>query len=283
MSSNDLLRAAYDETPYRDQVLAHLDLSRLLGFARLFSLGPQCADPSGLRVLDLGCSSGAHIRQQATRYPGVRFTGIDFSRCEIEAGQKAIEEAGPDNVELILSDLREVEVAPGDFDVILCSGAFSWVPDDVKDRIFQLCRTGLEPHGLAVIAYLTYPGWKQREAIRELLSFRVHDVQDPTERVRESALLLRLLHAGYSANEDSCHSPSLKAVVESMQQSPSNVFVHDELGRVHDPCYFIQFVEWASEWGMQYVAEVDLHTMAQDAQLLFLFELIEEVLANKND
>ena len=101
MSSNDLLRAAYDETPYRDQVLAHLDLSRLLGFARLFSLGPQCADPSGLRVLDLGCSSGA-----------------------------------------------------------------------------------------------------RREAIRELCSFRVGNVEDPAERVRESALLLRLLHAGYSAHEN---------------------------------------------------------------------------------
>ncbi len=47
-----------------------------------------------------------------------------------------------------------------------------------------------------------------------------------------------------------------------MQQGCSNAFLHDELGPVHDPCYFIQFAEWASEWGLQYLAEVDLGTMA---------------------
>ena len=78
----------------------------------------------------------------------------------------------------------------------------------------------------------------------------------------ESALLLRLLHAGYAADEKSCHSQSLKEVVESMQGSSANVFLHDELSGIHDPCYFIQFVEWAAEWGMQYLAEVDLGTMA---------------------
>ena len=69
MNSDDGLRAGYDETPYRDDVLPHLDLSRLLGFARLFSLDARAGDLSNLRVLDLACSSGAHIRQQAARYP----------------------------------------------------------------------------------------------------------------------------------------------------------------------------------------------------------------------
>lgn len=143
----------------------------------------------------------------------------------------------------------------------MCRGAFSWVPDDVKDRIFELCRLGLKRSGIAVIAYLTYPGWKQREAIRELLAFRANNIEDPKERIRESALLLRLLHAGYGAHGDSPHAKSLTAVVESMQKSSSNAFLHDELGGIHDPCYFIQFADWASEWGMQYVAETDLGSM----------------------
>ena len=165
---------------------------------------------------------------------------------------------------MICSDLRDLDIAPGDFDVILCNGAFSWVADDVKERIFELCRLGLKRSGVAAIAYLTYPGWKQREAIRELLAFRTSDIKDPKERVRESALLLRLLHAGYSSNTEDCHAQSLKSVVESMQASAADVFLHDELGSVHDPCYFVQFVEWASEWGMQYLSEVDLGTMALD-------------------
>ncbi len=260
--ADDRLKDRYDETPYRDHVYENLDLSRLLGLAKLFRLGPTAGAADGLRVLDLACASGKHLRQQAARYPRVQFTGVDFSRVEIEAGQKAISESRTGNVELILSDLRELEIRAGEYDLILCHGAFSWVSDEIKDRIFGLCRTGLKRSGIAAIAYLTYPGWKQREAIRELLAFRVRKIEAPQQRIAESALLLRLLHAGYAADEKSCHSQSLKEVVESMQGSSANVFLHDELGGIHDPCYFIQFVEWAAEWGMQYLAEVDLGTMA---------------------
>ena len=257
-----LLQARYDETPYRDQSFEHLDLSRLMGLARLFRLAPPEVEVSELRVLDLACASGLHLREQASRYPGARFTGVDFSRSEVDLGRKAIAESGADNVELILSDLREIEIPEGEFDVVVCCGAFSWVPDEVKERVFELCRTALKPTGVAAIAYLTYPGWKQREAFRELLAFQVRDTRDPQERIRQSALVLRLLHAGYAACPDSVQAQSLTEVVESMQRSSANVFLHDELGGIHDPCYFTQFVDWASEWGLQYLSEADLGSMA---------------------
>lgn len=46
-----------------------------------------------------------------------------------------------------------------------------------------------------------------------------------------------------------------------MQQSPAHAFVHDDLGEHHDPCYFLQFSEWASQNGLMYLAETDLSTM----------------------
>jgi SAM-dependent methyltransferase len=258
----DSLRASYDDTPYRDQFFPEFDLSRLLGLAQLFGVRQLEAPREALRVLDLGCASGVHLREQARRYPTVEFTGIDFARSEIDLGRKAITEEGLSNVELINSDLRTVEIQPGSFDLIVSHGIFSWVPDDVKERLLLLCRQGLRPTGVAAIAYLTYPGWKQREAIRELLMMRTHKKRSPDERVRESALLLRLLHASYSAHEQDVHAQSLKACVESMQKSPTNAFVHDDLGQVHDPCYFLQFAEWAAECGLQYLAESDLGTMS---------------------
>ena len=264
MTSSDPLQSRYDETPYHDQAFAEFDLARMLGMAQLFGLRGPDVDGSSLRVLDLACASGLHLRDQAARYPEVRFTGIDFSAQEIESGRKAIAEAKLDNVELIHADLREVEIDEAAFDLIVCHGAFSWVPDDVKDRILQLCRFGLAPSGVAAIAYLTYPGWKQKEALRELLAMRVENIAEPEERIRQSALLLRFLHAGYSAHADNCHAQSLKEVVERMQKSSANVFLHDELGREHDPCYFMQFAEWAKECGLAYLAEVDLGTMSAD-------------------
>jgi SAM-dependent methyltransferase len=165
---------------------------------------------------------------------------------------------------------------PGVYDLILCHGTFSWVPDNVKRCILKLCRRGLAPTGVAAIAYPTYPGWKQREAIRELVAARAQGFDDPAERVRQAALLLRLLHAGYSASE-SCHAQSLKEVVESMQRTSANAFLHDELGVEHDPCFFVQFAEWASECGLTYLAETELGSMLLDGLPASAIGLLREL------
>lgn len=259
----DSTRARYNRTPYRDEVFANLDAGRLLGLARLLGLGP--APREGIRVLDLGCASARHIREQAARYPGIQFTGVDFSAAELALGREAVRADGLRNVELVEANFLDAEVEAGAYDIVLCHGTFSWVPDPVKSRIFELCHDALKPTGVAAIVYLTYPGWKQKEAIRELLGMRVAGIEDPEEQVRQSALLLRLLKAGYSANPDDAHAASLLALVESMQASASNVFIHDELGRDHDPCYFLQFAEWADECGLQYIAESDLGSMTANA------------------
>lgn len=264
MRSADPLRERYDETPYRDQGFPKFDLRRLLGMARLFGLGPDPSTREDLRVLDLGCASGRHIREQAQRYAGASFTGVDFSERELQAGQQAIREAGLDNCELVCGDLRTIELDHGAYDLVVSHGIFSWVPDDVKGSILRLACEALKPGGIVAIAYVTYPGWKQREAFRELLSFQVRDVTDPDERLRQAALLLRLLHSGFASHPENPEAQSLQRLVEAMQRSSRNAFLHDELGREHDPCYFIQFVEWARECGLQYVAESSLETMALD-------------------
>ena len=255
----DSTRARYDRTPYRDEVFAGLEVGRLLGLARLLGLGPDSQED--IRVLDLGCASGRHIRDQAARYPDVHFTGLDFSAAELATGRQAVQDAGLRNVDLVEANFLDADVDAGAYDIVLCHGTYSWVPDEVKNRIFELSRKALKPTGVAAVVYLTYPGWKQREAIRELLNMRVARIENPDQQVRESALLLRLLKAGYSARPDDPHSASLLALVERMQASASNVFLHDELGRDHDPCYFLQFVEWADECGLQYISETDLGSM----------------------
>ena len=256
------IRDRYDSTPYQDFRFREFDLARLMGLTRVLGLATPPTDQ--LRILDIGCASGLHIREQSALYPSARFTGVDFSSKEIEAGQAAILESGLTGVELIHADLSEFEIEEGAFDVILCHGIFSWVPDETKGRIFDLCRVGLKPQGLAAVAYLTYPGWKQREALRELLAMRVSPIEDPREQVRESARLLKLLELAYSANPKLDHATGLLQIIQDMQSSSANVFIHDELGLHHDPCYFLQFVEWAAEHDLRYLAETDLGSMSSD-------------------
>lgn len=128
----------------------------------------------------------------------------------------------------------------------------------------MLSRQALAPHGVAAIAYLTYPGWKQREALRELLTMRSPHHGTAETRLEESASLLRFLDSAYASRPDDPHAASLLAVTRSMRSTPQNAFVHDELGPVHDPCYFVQFVEWAQECGLAFLAEADLGTMSVD-------------------
>ena len=79
MRPADSLQASYDDTLYLDQFFREFDLSRLLGFAQLFGIRKPDASQRALRVLDLGCATGVHLREQAGRYPNVRFMGIDFA------------------------------------------------------------------------------------------------------------------------------------------------------------------------------------------------------------
>jgi len=261
----DELQRSYDETPYLDQQYPLFTLDALLGHAQLFGLMAPGTTSQGVRVLDLGCASGLHLRQEARQHPDARFIGVDFATSEIELGLKAIREEGLTNVELVAADLRSFEIERGGYDVVVCHGVFSWVPDDVKEQILMLARQALSATGIAAIAYLTYPGWKQREAVRELLLMRDRPDAPAAERIQDATRLLQVLQGCYSARKEDPHAVGLLAVVESMQRSPDNAFLHDELGGIHDPCYFLQFVEWADECGLQYLAEADLGTMSTEA------------------
>ncbi|MAI24707.1 MAG: hypothetical protein CMN75_01625 [Spirochaeta sp.] len=262
----DPLQASYDGTPYHDQRFPTLDLRRMLGIGHVLGLTPENREEAEnhVRVLDLGCASGRHICEQAQRYPGADFLGVDFSGAEVAQGQRQIQEMGLKNCTIVQEDLRTFESQEAVYDLILCHGVFSWVPDEAKEAILRQSERGLKPDGMTAIAYVTYPGWKQKEAFRELLQFQLRKEQTPEARVKRSALLLRVLRSQFAAHDTSAQARSLLALVESMQRSPSNAFLHDELGAVHDPCYFAEFVDWASECGLDYLAEAELYTMSLD-------------------
>ena len=45
------------------------------------------------------------------------------------------------------------------------------MPDFVKDAIFEIGKNYLSPHGLIYISYNTYPGWKGKDVLRDLMLF----------------------------------------------------------------------------------------------------------------
>ncbi len=116
--------------------------------ARYVSEGSAC--------YDLGCSLGAATlaMRQAIRVAGTRIVAVDNSeamieRCrEIVAAEVASAPDGP-AVELVLGDVRDVEVT--DASMVVLNYTLQFVPPDARDELLAGIARGLRPGGLLVL------------------------------------------------------------------------------------------------------------------------------------
>lgn len=211
---------------------------------------PLTASPARARILELGCLRGENLLAITRSWPEAHLVGVDFAAPEIARARTAA--AGRPNVTFHHADLRDFDPGPEPFDYLLCHGVFSWVPDGVKTAILRLCGKTLAPDGIAFISYNTYPGWLFRDALRETLL--LGGELPPAERVAHAGATLDFLAAALEQRTDA-FGGFLRDEIESRRRKLAGIFSHDELGPVNDPCYFMQFVEWAAEHGLAYVAE----------------------------
>jgi len=250
--------ARYRLVPYADALQPLADPARIGAVARLFGLRP--ADPGQARVLELGCGQGTHLLALAARYPDARLLGVDASGPQIAAGETLRAEADLQNVALAHADLLHWQPERGPFDYILCYGVFSWVADEVKQRILELCRETLAPEGLACISYATYPGGVQDDALRDLLRLHAAGHPDAAGQVGAARAVLAFLDQAYAV-VDTADAAAFRHHVRRMLAKPANLFYHDDLGVERDPAYLTQMVAWAGEEGLVYVGESEAWSM----------------------
>jgi len=135
------------------------------------------------------------------------------------------------------------------------------VPDEVKNRLLQVCRECLAPNGIACICYMTYPGCKQTEALRDLLKLRTENCSSPSEKISKAHQVLDFLDNAYTRLPGMAHSSHLRELVQQIRRKEANYLIHDELGTERDPCYLLQFVQWAAEHQLIYAGESEFHMM----------------------
>lgn len=253
------IQEQYESLSYPHYVHSLSDPARLSAIGQI--LGLKTSDPGASRVLDIGCGAGTNLLAMAARMPGSRFLGLDFSAPDIASAQALAAEAGLVNVEFRQTDLMAWQPHGAKFDTIIAYGFFSWVPDEVKDRLLHVVAECLAPQGLACISYMTYPGCKQPEALRDLLRLRTEARTEPAEKVALAHATLDFLDRSWQALPKLPHSGYLREEVRRIRVKEPNFLLLDDLGVERDPCYLLQFTTWAAEHGLKYLGESEFHTM----------------------
>ena len=233
----------------------------LASLASLVGLNP--APVATCRVLEVGCATGSNILPMALSLPKASFVGFDYSARQIEAAQAAAETVGLTNVRLLHLDIREVTPDLGEFDYIIAHGIYSWVPAEVRERLLALCQQNLAPNGLAFVSYNVYPGWHMLGTLRDMMLYHVRGIEDPRERAAEARSVLNFMAESVPTSQRArssllhAYSAFLQGEMKRLGPKADGFLLHDELEEVNDPVYFWQFMEQASQHGLEYVIDFD--------------------------
>jgi SAM-dependent methyltransferase len=251
---------SYDRVRYKSLPLAQTHPDRLATIATLF--GMTVAPPAECRILELGCGDGGNLIPMALGLPGSSFTGIDLAAQAIEQGRAVANALGLKNITLLPLDLMDAGAELGEFDYVIAHGVYSWVPENIRERLLDVCRANLAPRGVAYVSYNAYPGFHRREMFREMMLYNVDGVEDPADRVRRAIEFVEWL------NQFRTESPLTRALLaEELHHLSENDWwyvYHDDLAQTNHAEYFHEFVARARDHRLDYLGEADFLEMQGD-------------------
>ncbi len=251
------MQTSYDEIPYKSNPFPQTHPDRLATLAHLFGMKPTPV--TKCRVLELGCASGGNLIPMAFHLPESEFVGVDLSGRQVKQALKTIDDLELTNIRIENSSIMDISESWGTFDYIICHGVYSWVSEEVQNKILAISSRNLSPQGVSYVSYNTYPGWHLREMIRHMMRYHADQFQDTTQRIEQARALIDFL-AG-SVSTESYFGLMLKSELELVRKSQNAYLFHEHLEDVNTPNYFHQFIERAKRYGLQYLAEAEFTTM----------------------
>jgi SAM-dependent methyltransferase/methyltransferase-like protein len=249
---------SYDEIPYQSIPFTDSHPENLAALGRL--LGLDAPDPGRARVLELGCASGGNLIPMAFRFPEGRYLGVELAARQVEDGQRLLARLGLDNIRLEQGDIMALGPELGEFDYIITHGVYSWVPPAVQARILELCARHLSPQGIAYISYNTWPGWRMRGVIRDLLLYHTRGIEDPKQKLERAIAFL----AGFEPVVTRVDTEAARYLGEELQRlrgSHPSYLYHEYLEAWNQPQFVSEFIATVEGHGLQYLCDADLKSM----------------------
>jgi len=210
---------------------------------------------------------------------GSRFLGIELAEKPVAIGRSMIQALGLSNIELRQGDIMDIGPDLGVFDYIIAHGVYSWVPEEVKEKLLAICRAHLAPDGVAFVSYNTYPGGHLRHMIREMMLFHVRGIDNPDEQVKQGVALLRFIAESQTQPDE--FRTLLKSEIEQLQTHGKETIFHDDLAAINTPLYFHQFMGQAQEHGLQFLAEADFFEMQDHVYTPQVSQTLRQLAGNR--
>ncbi|HYE66382.1 MAG TPA: class I SAM-dependent methyltransferase [Pyrinomonadaceae bacterium] len=251
----DLASNTYDEVSYPGRAQDQTHPDRLATIATLFGMSP--APVERCRVLELACGDGSNIVPMALCLPESEFAGIDLAAHPIKKGRRLVEALGLKNITLHQLDLMDFSADFGRFDYIIAHGLYSWVPPAVQDKVLLICKSRLNPHGVAYISYNTYPGGHLRKMLREMMLYHIRDLTTAQDRINQARALAKWL----TNSPSDVYQIYVKRELERIMQHGAGYVYHDDLAGINAPAYFHQFISHAARHDLQFLSEADFSEM----------------------
>ncbi len=243
---------AYDRVLYRGVSAPAADCRRLETVARLAGL--PATRPATARVLELGCGAGANLVPLALEHPHATIVGCDLSARAVASARGDVERLGLANVTLRHVDLRDVDDSWGRFDYIVCHDVFSWVEPDARQRILDILRRQLAPHGVGFVSFDALPGWQLHRITRDLMRHHAAAVADPREAVAQARAVLAMAAAAQDQRDDP-YASLLREDYFSFSRMGDDQLFHLTFSADHQPLYLHEFIGLIAAAGLQFVGD----------------------------
>lgn len=208
------------------------------------------------RVLAVGCGAGEGLFPFAMAYPNAQAVGIDVREALIAQGAAAAKGMGATNVALYVGEATDVGTQLGQFDYIVVTGLYSYLPADAAQALLQACSQLLSPLGLLYLDSLVYPGAKALDIVRDAIMLHGHAAQTQDELHQSARTALAMFKNGMAAENP--QGAILNAAAAWFDRAlgdapPGGSPAPDPL--TSNPSYFVELAGRAAEAGLFYVGD----------------------------
>ena len=244
---------SYNSFPYDSHAFKWCSPAYIRAVAYLY--GVDLPPVAKARVLEIGCAAGGNSLPFGFMYPEAEIMGIDIAEAQIAEGQHIIDKAQLTNISLQTMNMTDLSEDLEPFDYVIAHGVLSWIPKVVQRQLFQIIEKSLHKGGAAYVSFNTYPGWRARESLRDLMLWHSRELEDMQSKVDKAREVIPFLEEGVSPHN--LLQPAKEYLAGQLPDCESQDYylAHEYLELHNNPLYLGQMMTFAADANLCYIGD----------------------------